>query len=364
MKFSLPLPAFRAAAKVAADVADAKIQPRLGNLQVNFGDGTATVAATDLTTTVVSNLVGVSADPELDSFVVEAALLSRILETLSGEQLEGVATDNAIRFAEFSLPSPNNEDLPNPDALPTQGSASLPPTFSEMLGGVLPAMLSFDNKWGSTSCLMIDVGGPSVKLACCDGKRAAVYTSGAADKKARIRELLVPGKEARRIQGLCRQLEAKELSWSASSVSISFGNTRLTTRQGVGKFPPYNLGWPAQLGHEASYARDVLKAAVNQAGLLVSGDTVRLQCLFGSTGLEMSYVNEQRRFKKQVPATRSSGPGAEVSLSQPLLKAFLDAAQSNEIGIAISDKRDMVLCTAGDHYSYMFMPLEYGNVEK
>ncbi|MBN8712423.1 MAG: DNA polymerase III subunit beta [Xanthomonadales bacterium] len=337
--------------------------PVLANVLVKVAAGKVAVSATDLE---VEMIASTDVDkPEDGEVTIPARKLFDIVRALpDGAQLEIKLKGERIglqagrsRFTLTTLPA---SEFPTIDGIDLVEKVSLPEeVLHDLMEHTAFAMANQDVRYYLNG-MLLDLQEHTLRCVATDGHRLAMKETQLQTTVSTRRQIIIPRKGVNELVGLLESDGGMvELEFGRNHLRVRRGDVTFTTKLIDGKFPDYEAVIPLSADKTAVLARDVLRGALQRAGILSNEKYrgVRLELSPGKLRI-VAHNPEQEEAVEEVEAETQVSELA-VGFNVGYLLDALGALQGEKARLSLRDAQSSCLVQEVDdeRAQHVIMPL-------
>ena len=337
--------------------------PVLANVLVKVAGNKLAVSATDLEVEMIA-----SADvdkPEDGEVTIPARKLFDIVRALpDGAQLEiklkGERVGLQAGRSRFTLTTLPASEFPTVDSIDLVEKVSLPEeVLHDLMEHTAFAMANQAVRY-YLNCMLLDLQEHTLRCVATDGHRLAMKETQLQTTVSTRRQIIIPRKGVNELVGLLESDGGEvELEFGRNHLRVRRGDVTFTTKLIDGKFPDYEAVIPLSADKTAVLARDVLRGALQRAGILSNEKYrgVRLELSPGKLRI-VAHNPEQEEAVEEVEAETQVSELA-VGFNVGYLLDALGALQGEKARLSLRDAQSSCLVQEVDdeRAQHVIMPL-------
>ncbi|MCC6124734.1 MAG: DNA polymerase III subunit beta [Pirellulales bacterium] len=357
------LHAFQTAASVAPSRSP---KPILQNIKLDVSADSAMLMGTDLEIGIRMEVQGFAIE-QPGSIVLPIARFGSILRESSDEKLaiETVGDKTRVRGerSEFQLPSENPDEFPSVAVFEESKYHEVPARFFREL--IRRTVFATDNESSRYALggVLIEFGEDKIVAVATDGRRLAKQEGPAASVGGHHlseKMTIIPSRAMTLIErAIAGSEENIQLSARDNDLLLKIGKSTIYTRLVEGRFPKWRDVFPRREGAtQVELTVGPFYAAVRQAAIVTSEEHRGVDFIFGAGKLVLSgHGAEMGESRVDLPIAYD-GEEVAVMLDPRYLNDFLRVLEpESTITLALRDSDSAVVCTTGDGYANVIMPL-------
>lgn len=367
----LLLSSFQTAATIAPSRSP---KPILQNIKIEARKDKTILMATDMELGIRITVAEVEVETE-GSAVLPVGRFGSLLRENSDEKLFIETSDQGIvvkgERSEFQLPAQNPDEFPNVEEFTDESYFEVSAvTLKELIRRTLFATDTESSRY-ALGGVLLEFDKETITAVGTDGRRLAKM-EGAIKSVGKYKGsdsmTIVPSKSMQLIdRALIADAEATvQLVARPNDVLIKTANATIYSRLVDGRFPKWRDVIPGERGG-ASIELSVgpVFSAVRQASIVSSDESRGIDFSFGNGSLVLSgHTAEIGHSRVEIPIAYD-GDEIVLSLDHRFVSDFLKVLSSDgQFSINVADSDSAALCTTGDGYSYVLMPLARDRVAK
>ncbi|MEO8747833.1 MAG: DNA polymerase III subunit beta [Rhodanobacter sp.] len=337
--------------------------PVLANVLVKVAAARLAVSATDLEVEMVASAnVEKAEDGEV---TIPARKLFDIVRALpDGAQIEVKLKGDRIglqagrsRFTLTTLPA---SEFPTIDAIELVEKVSLPEeVLHDLMEHTAFAMANQDVRYYLNG-MLLDLQEHTLRCVATDGHRLAMKETQLQTTVSTRRQIIIPRKGVNELVGLLESGSGLvELEFGRNHLRVHRGDVTFTTKLIDGRFPDYEAVIPLSADKTAVLERDVLRGALQRAGILSNEKYrgVRLELSPGKLRI-IAHNPEQEEAVEEVEADTKVGELA-VGFNVGYLLDALGALHGEKARLSLRDAQSSCLVQEADSEQarHVIMPL-------
>jgi DNA polymerase-3 subunit beta len=337
--------------------------PVLANVLVKVAGNKLAVSATDLEVEMIA-----SADvdkPEDGEVTIPARKLFDIVRALpDGAQLEiklkGERVGLQAGRSRFTLTTLPASEFPTVDSIDLVEKVSLPEeVLHDLMEHTAFALANQDVRYYLNG-MLLDLQEHTLRCVATDGHRLAMKETQLQTTVSTRRQIIIPRKGVNELVGLLESDGGEvELEFGRNHLRVRRGDVTFTTKLIDGKFPDYEAVIPLSADKTAVLARDVLRGALQRAGILSNEKYrgVRLELSPGKLRI-VAHNPEQEEAVEEVEAETQVSELA-VGFNVGYLLDALGALQGEKARLSLRDAQSSCLVQEVDdeRAQHVIMPL-------
>jgi DNA polymerase-3 subunit beta len=337
--------------------------PVLANVLVKVAGNKLAISATDLEVEMIA-----SADvdkPEDGEVTIPARKLFDIVRALpDGAQLEiklkGERVGLQAGRSRFTLTTLPASEFPTVDGIDLVEKVSLPEEeLHDLMEHPAFAMANQDVRYYLNG-MLLDLQEHTLRCVATDGHRLAMKETQLQTTVSTRRQIIIPRKGVNELVGLLESDGGEvELEFGRNHLRVRRGDVIFTTKLIDGKFPDYEAVIPLSADKTAVLARDVLRGALQRAGILSNEKYrgVRLELSPGKLRI-VAHNPEQEEAVEEVEAETLVSELA-VGFNVGYLLDALGALQGEKARLSLRDAQSSCLVQEVDdeRAQHVIMPL-------
>ena len=361
MKITCNRKALSEAFQLMCGVIEAKTtKPVLKTVKVEAKKDTLKLAATDLQVGAVVTLGQVVVEKP-GVVLLYGEDTNNILRELTDETItwELVGTQCRIwgKDSDFKVPTENPEEFPSVPEFTGEPTVEIPRADMDAMIRRTSFAISMEQMRYALNGVLFVPGKGHLEIVATDGRRLA-YTKRAAKSEKATKGFIVPIKAVNEIQ--------KMLAEGLETVALRFDENRIYARAGTasmfaqlvdGQFPSYNDVIPKGNDVKVSFISDDLAAAVAQAALMITPQSMAIKMSFADDNLRFNSSSAEHGEAKIEIKIKYSGTPIELCFNPAFLLDMLRAVPGQEVTLEMKDGESPVLFRSGDDYQYVVMPI-------
>jgi len=337
--------------------------PVLANVLVRVADARLAVSATDLE---VEMIAAVEVEkPGEGEITIPARKLFDIVRALpDGAQIEVKLKGDRVglqagrsRFTLTTLPA---SEFPTIDGIELVEKVSLPEdVLHDLMEHTAFAMANQDVRYYLNG-MLLDLQEHTLRCVATDGHRLAMKETQLQTTVSTRRQIIIPRKGVNELVGLLDGGGgAVELEFGRNHLRVRRGDVTFTTKLIDGRFPDYEAVIPLSADKTAVLDRDVLRGALQRAGILSNEKYrgVRLELSPGKLRI-VAHNPEQEEAVEEVEADTQVGELA-VGFNVGYLLDALGALHGDKARLSLRDAQSSCLVQEadGEQARHVIMPL-------
>jgi DNA polymerase III subunit beta len=331
----------------------------LNGILLRGGDGTLTLAATDMEISLRASVTGgVTGD---GAVVVPGRLLTDLVRllpddsvTLAHEEGDGVlAITSGSHSSRLNVYSA--EDFPR-----------LPPTEVELQTIAAPALLATIEKVARAASrdesrpvltgILVRFEGDKLIMAATDSYRLAVKETELETSGADL-DAIIPARALQELARLAAGSDEVRMGVHENHVIFAAGDVWLTSRRIDGQFPNYKQLLPEAFEAEVTTPRDPLLQVIRRAGVLAQRNAP-LRLRFAEGELTVSAQTQDVGEGSETLPIDYAGEPLEIGFNPDFLRDGLEGVAGDMIRInLINPLRPAVIAAPDESFSYLIMPI-------
>jgi DNA polymerase-3 subunit beta len=361
MKFTCNRKALSEAFQLVCGVIEPKAtKPVLKAVKVEAKEGTAKLAATDLTVGAVVT-VGQVVVEDPGVILVYGEDANNILRESRDETIEWSLDGTICRIhgadSDFRMPTENPEEFPSvPEFTGT-------PTV-EVARGDLDAMIkrtsfaiSMEQMRYALNGILFVPGKGSLEVVATDGRRLA-YTKRAAKSDKAQKGFIVPIKAVNEIHKmLVDGLETIALRFDESRIYARAAGASMFAQLVEGQFPSYTDVIPKGNDIKVPFSTDELASAVTRAALMTTPQSLAFRMRFEADTVRFNSSSAEHGEAKIELKVKYDAALVELCFNPVFILDMLRAIPGQEVMLEMKDGESPVLFRCGDDYLYVVMPI-------
>ena len=357
------LHAFQTAASVAPSRSP---KPILQNIKLDVTADGAMLMGTDLEIGIRMEVQGFAIE-EPGSVVLPIARFSSILRESTDDKLsldsEGSKTRVRGERSEFNLPSENPDEFPSVAVFEESKYHEVPARFFREL--IRRTVFATDNESSRYALggVLVEFSENGIVAVATDGRRLAKQEGPATSVGGHHQSdkmTIIPTRAMQLIErAIAGSEENIQLSARDNDLLLRAGKTTIYTRLVEGRFPKWRDVFPRRDGTtQVEMTVGPFYAAIRQAAIVTSEEHRGVDFIFGEGKLVLSgHGAEMGESRVDLPIAYD-GEEVAVMLDPRYLSDFLRVLDpESTVTVSIRDSDSAVVCTTGDGYANVVMPL-------
>jgi DNA polymerase-3 subunit beta len=341
------------------------VKPILRNLKAIADGDRCTLLATDLELGIRLEVRGVRVDEPGEAILPAARTLAILRESTDDElAIEADAQACQVRgqFNEFEMSGEDPAHFPDVPAFSDEKYHELPAgALREMIRRTIFAAATDNPRYAVTGVLW-ELEGDKARLVATDGRRLAVMDGVATphgDHHTKGQTHVVPTKAMSLLErNLQDPDEPVRVSLRPNEALFKTERAMIYSRLVEGRYPPYREVFPKKQTVKVPLTVGPFHAAVRQAAIMTDEESKRVVFTFAKKKLTLQARGAATgRSKVELPV-EYDGKGIEISFDPRFLTDMLRVLNPDDgLTLELTDGNSVALFRAGDHYSYVVMPL-------
>jgi DNA polymerase-3 subunit beta len=328
----------------------------------------ATLAATDLETGIRHRVSGVTVLSP-GSAVLPTAKVQSILSSCGDAELDISVDDGKIVIvgerARFNLPSENPDLFPEIPSFPEGGyHAVAAGDMRKMIRRTTPCCDPESVRYALGGCL-VELSDDSITMVATDGRRLAKVVAPAEPVGGATAPVKGPVIPMRALKLIDKNLDGPDVlvhlafqGGSAALVRTSDGATTIFSRLVEGRFPAYRDVIPDSVDFQIPLDVAELRAAVEQASIVVSEESRGTDFAFTRGKLTLSSQAADVGSSRVEMATGHDGPDVEIAFDcRYLSDALKTMDDGSTVTAGLTDHKSAAKFTTDDGGILIIMPL-------
>ena len=352
-------------ASVAVPARDLK--PVLRNLKAIADGDRCTLLATDLELGIRLDVRGLDVEEAGDALLPASRMLAILRE--SGDEelaIEADAQTCLVKGAssEYEMGGEDPDEFPDIPEFAGDKYHELPAgPLREMIRRTIFAAANESARYAITGILW-ELEGDTARLVGTDGRRLAVATTeavphGGHDTKGQTHVHVVPTKAMQLLERNLQDPEERvKVCLQPNEALFKTERAVIYSRLVEGRYPPYREVFPKKPTAKVPLVVGPFHAAVRQAAIMTDEESKKVVFSFAKKKLTLQARGSATGRSKVEMPIEYEGKAIDIAFDPKFLTEMLRVLNPDDaLALELTDGNSVALFRAGEHYSYIVMPL-------